>query len=212
VSGRRKSCRQPESEPCVAGKRGPCSLCTDLSKASARMKALHADPEFAAKRDALASARMKALNAAPEFAAKRDALASARMKALHADPEFAAKASARMKALNADPEFAAKRDALASARMKALHADPEFAAKASARMKALNADPEFRARNVAAIRQAICVRWTPEMDQALIDLWEAGTGLIICAEKIGVAPNTCRARVDHLGLAPHKRGRRSAAA
>ena len=85
---RRKCCKQPESEPCTAvGKRGPCSLCTDTSKISARLKALHADPEFAARRDALASARIKALNADPEFAARRDA----RLKALNADPEFAAR-------------------------------------------------------------------------------------------------------------------------
>ena len=44
------------------------------------------------------SKRMKALHADPEFAAKH----SERMKALHADPEFAAKNRARMRALNAD--------------------------------------------------------------------------------------------------------------
>ena len=43
------------------------------------------------------SARMKALHADPEFKAK--------MKALHADPEFKAATAARMKALHADPEF-----------------------------------------------------------------------------------------------------------
>lgn len=36
----------------------------------ARMKALHADPEFKAKVSAATSARMKALNADPEFKAK----------------------------------------------------------------------------------------------------------------------------------------------
>jgi hypothetical protein len=44
---------------------------------------------------------MKALNADPEFAAAH----RERMKALNADPEFAAAHRARMKALHADPEF-----------------------------------------------------------------------------------------------------------
>ena len=43
--------------------------------------------KFAADYSANA-ARMKALNADPEFAAKARARSSARMKALHADPEF----------------------------------------------------------------------------------------------------------------------------
>ena len=47
-------------------------------------------------------ARMKALHADPEFKAKVSAASSARMKALHADPEFKAATSARMKALNAE--------------------------------------------------------------------------------------------------------------
>ena len=99
MSWRRKSCKQPEIAPCIAaGKRGPCRLCSDMSNISARMKAMYADPEFAARRDAKASARMKAMHADPEFAAK----VSARMKAMNADPEFAAKASARMKAMHAN--------------------------------------------------------------------------------------------------------------
>ena len=75
--------------------------------ASARMKALNADPEF----KAATSARMKALNADPEFKAK--------MKALHADPEFKAATSARMKALHADPEFVARKQAASRAALKA---------------------------------------------------------------------------------------------
>ena len=42
---------------------------------------------------AVKSARMKALHADPEFRAKVSKAASARMKALHADPEFRAKVS-----------------------------------------------------------------------------------------------------------------------
>ena len=45
--------------------------------------------------------RMKALNADPEFAAAH----RERMKARHADPEFAAANRERMKARHADPEF-----------------------------------------------------------------------------------------------------------
>lgn len=66
---RRTTCLRPESEPCVAAKRGPCRSCADFTATRARMKALNADPEFAAKRDAIASARMKALHADPEFKA-----------------------------------------------------------------------------------------------------------------------------------------------
>ncbi len=54
---------------------------------SARMKALHADPEFKARN----SARMKALHSDPEFKARQSVAASARMKALNADPEFKAR-------------------------------------------------------------------------------------------------------------------------
>ena len=59
------------------------------------------------------SCRMKALHADPEFAAAN----RERMKALHADPEFAAARRERMKALNADPEFAAARRERMKARM-----------------------------------------------------------------------------------------------
>jgi hypothetical protein len=63
------------------------------------MKALHADPEFAAANRERNRERLKALNADPEFAAAN----RERMKALHADPEFAAANRERLKALNADP-------------------------------------------------------------------------------------------------------------
>ena len=56
----------------------------ERQRRSARMKALHADPEFAAAK----SAQIKALHADPEFAAAHSARTSARMKALHADPKF----------------------------------------------------------------------------------------------------------------------------
>ena len=49
--------------------------------------------------------RMKALHADPEFAAANRERNRERMKALNADPEFAAAHRERMKALNADPEF-----------------------------------------------------------------------------------------------------------
>ena len=57
---RRKICTQPLDMPCVsAGQRGPCRLCSDLQANSERMKALHADPDFAKAN----SERMKALHA-----------------------------------------------------------------------------------------------------------------------------------------------------
>jgi hypothetical protein len=73
---------------------------------AARMKALHADPEFKAK----TAARMKALNADPEFKAKVSKAASARMKALNADPEF----KARMKARRIASRLARLRAAIAA--------------------------------------------------------------------------------------------------
>lgn len=86
------------------------------------MKARHADPEFAAARDA----RMCAINADPEIAARRRAARKAR----YADPEFAARSRAesreRLRALNADPEFSARNRERGRARMKALQADPSF--------------------------------------------------------------------------------------
>jgi hypothetical protein len=109
-------------------------------KNTERTRAMQADPEFAAKRDA----RMKAMSADPEFAAKRDA----RMKAMSADPEFAAKRDTRLKEMNTDPEFAAKRDT----RLKEMNADPEFTARNAERMRAMQADPEFAARNVARLK------------------------------------------------------------
>ena len=114
----RKNCRQPES--CVAGARGPCRLCSDLSAHRERMKKLHADPEFAA--------------------AHRE------------------RGRERMKKLNADPEFAAK------------------------------------------LKEAVCVHWTPEMDEALVELRAAGVPILECAEQIGVSTPVCRKRADELGL------------
>ena len=77
-------CQQPRA--CMKPPRGPCRCRTtpaQREEAAARMKALHADPEF--------KARMKARNADPEFRAQ----AAARMKALQADPDFRAKMKAR---------------------------------------------------------------------------------------------------------------------
>ena len=80
----RANCQQPDA--CVAGKRGPCRLCADLTahaeRGRERMRRLHQDPEFAAARDE-------------------------RMRRLHQDPEFAAARDERMRRLNQDPEFAA---------------------------------------------------------------------------------------------------------
>jgi superfamily II DNA or RNA helicase len=67
------------------------------AKRAERMKALHADPVFAAKNAERMRKRMQALNSDPVFAAKRDE----RTQALNSDPVFAAKNVERMKALNA---------------------------------------------------------------------------------------------------------------
>ena len=79
--------------------------------------------------------RMKHMNADPEFAARRDAVSGERMRRLHADPVFAAKQAAgateAMKRLNADPVLAAKKGAarsiLTGAIIAALRVDPNAA-------------------------------------------------------------------------------------
>ena len=67
----RANCQQPDA--CVAGKRGPCRLCADLTahaeRGRERMRRLHQDPEFAAARDERGRERMRRLNQDPEFAA-----------------------------------------------------------------------------------------------------------------------------------------------
>jgi hypothetical protein len=87
--------------------------------------------QFAIARLALAE-RTRALHADPEFAARRDA----RLRAMHADPEFAAKLVERMRASaharNADPKFAAR----SAEKLRAMHADPEYSARHSANMRA----------------------------------------------------------------------------
>ena len=105
----RANCQQPDA--CVAGKRGPCRLCADLTahaeRGRERMRRLHQDPEFAAARDE----RMRRLNQDPEFAAANAERGRERMRRLHQDPEFAAardeRGRERMRRLNQDPEFAA---------------------------------------------------------------------------------------------------------
>ena len=71
----RRNCKHPDA--CVAGARGPCRKCSDLSANAERMRKLNADPEFAAA-------------------------AAERMRKLHADPEFAAADAERMRKLHAD--------------------------------------------------------------------------------------------------------------
>ena len=118
------------------------------------MRALNADPEFAAAN----AERMRALNADPEFAAANAERSRERMQALHADPEFAAANAERMRALHADPEFAAAN----AERMRARHADPVFAAANAERgreqMQALHADPEFAAANAERGREQMRAR------------------------------------------------------
>ena len=122
----RANCQQPDA--CVAGKRGPCRLCADLTahaeRGRERMRRLHQDPEFAAARDE----RMRRLNQDPEFAAANAERGRERMRRLHQDPEFAAARDERMRRLHQDPEFAAARDERGRERMRRLNQDPEFAA------------------------------------------------------------------------------------
>ncbi len=75
----RRNCKHPDA--CVAGARGPCRKCSDLSANAERMRKLHADPEFAAANAARAAERMRKLNADPEFAAA----AAERTRKLNAD-------------------------------------------------------------------------------------------------------------------------------
>lgn len=63
----RSICKQPGA--CVAGARGPCRICCDLSKAVANMRQLNADPEFRAA----ATERMRKINTDPECIRKRTA-------------------------------------------------------------------------------------------------------------------------------------------
>ena len=79
----RRNCKHPDA--CVAGSRGPCRKCSDLSANAERMRKLHADPEFAAAHAERAAERMHKLNADPEFAAAHAARAAERMRKLNAD-------------------------------------------------------------------------------------------------------------------------------
>ena len=71
-----------------------------------------------------AAERMKALHADPEFAERHRERSRERMKAMNADPEFAERHRERMKAINADPEFAERHRERSCERMKAMRADP----------------------------------------------------------------------------------------
>ena len=78
----RPYCRQPDS--CVAGKRGPCGLCSDTTANAERMRRLNADPEFAVANAERGRERMRRLHQDPEFAAAH----AERMRRRHQDPEF----------------------------------------------------------------------------------------------------------------------------
>ena len=57
----RRNCKHPDA--CVAGARGPCRKCSDLSAHAERMRKLNADPEFAAAHAERAAERMRKLSA-----------------------------------------------------------------------------------------------------------------------------------------------------
>jgi len=104
-----------------------------------------------AKQSKRASATIKKLNADPEFAKKN----SARRTKMNLDPEFAKASSERMRKLHADPEFAkAHKERLAK-----LNSDPEFKKQNAERIRKLNADPEFIRKNREAISVAQKKRW-----------------------------------------------------
>ena len=78
--------------------------------------------------------------------------------------------------------------------------DPAYRQGHVERMRARHANAEFRARFAAAGAAARRVVWTAEMDAALVRLRAQGTGVIICAEQIGVGAHVCRRRIRELGL------------
>lgn len=44
------------------------------------------------------------------------------------------------------------------------------------------------------------VQWTDEMVSTLIDMRKRGLSITLCAERIGVAWNTCRKQIQRMGL------------
>lgn len=54
---RRKCCCRSDGEPCISvGKRGPCSLCTDMTNIRSARKSNWQDPEFRARNAAAVKA------------------------------------------------------------------------------------------------------------------------------------------------------------
>ena len=95
------------------------------------------------KRRAEQAARMRALHANPDFEKASRERSSKRLKALHKDPQFETKRISALMTRHGDPNFAKSRDDRASKTMKRLHSNPKFAEATRKRMMALNADPAF---------------------------------------------------------------------
>lgn len=144
--------------------------------ASARLKRLHQDPEFAAKRDQRGREHFLRLFSDPGFVAAHKERCRQRMVEQNLDPKFRRASSKSLKRLNQDPEFAARRDKASSERMRRLRKDPAFMAKSrealrlklqdplykkqlSKAMKARHRDPQFRAKLIAADSQNLKRLW-----------------------------------------------------
>ncbi len=178
MTARRKSCKQPLGSVCVAaGKRGVCSLCTDMTAIRAARKKQWKDPEFR----------------------KRNAEA---VKANWKDPEFRKRQAEATKANWKDPEFR-KRQAEA---VKANWKDPEFRKRNAEAVKANWKDPEFRKRQAEATKAALAIQWDDDMDAALRDGLRRGHKMEAIAEHIGVCIATATKRAGELGLERARRG------
>ncbi|MCE7885898.1 MAG: hypothetical protein DYH13_00115 [Alphaproteobacteria bacterium PRO2] len=138
-----------------------------------RMKSLHKDPVYVARRAARISEGMKRRHQDPKYAAAhiermknltnrkrqleeekknlRSERARERMKKLLADPDYAIRHSKRssehMKKLHENKQFSAEHRERASKSLKKLHANPVYAAQKKKRsselIKKLNTDPKF---------------------------------------------------------------------
>lgn len=104
---------------------------------SRQTAALHRDPAFASRRDAL----FLKIRSDPKFAAASAERSRTRFLRMHADPAYRA-------------EHAERSRENGSRTFKKLHADPEFQKRTLERVRKLHADPEVQLRQKEASRAA----------------------------------------------------------
>lgn len=131
-------CLQPAD--CRAAK--PGRLCV-----SCNMKRLHADPEFAARRDSRFKAATESYRASPEGQAQAIVQAE-NLRVLHQSPEWRKRRSVAMKANMADPEYRAKAAAASLARFER----PGEREKQAAHMRKVARDPALKQKAVKTRR------------------------------------------------------------